>query len=186
MNRIRMNRIRLNRIAFALALVASLTSVGLAQSSTPAAQSTESSCPASTTLDELIKALDDAVSGPADKDRTCMRGLMTPDARLIPVVKAPDGNYVPHPLTVDGWIEAVRKHTGNIFYERQVKYATEQYGHIAHLWSTYEVRPTPDGKATVRGINSIQTVNDGKGWKVIEIVWEAESPGEPVPEKYLP
>jgi hypothetical protein len=181
-----MNRIRLNRNLVALAFAALLAPASVAQSSTPDAQPTPSICPPSTTLDELIKALDDAVSGPVEKDRACMRALMMPDARLIPVVKAPDGSYVPHPLTVDGWIEAVRKHTGNIFYERQVKYATEQYGHFAHLWSTYEVRPTPDGKATVRGINSIQTVNDGKGWKVIEIVWEAESPGEPVPEKYLP
>ena len=42
-------------------------------------------CPSAKTLDDLVKALDDAVSGPTDKDRTCMRQLLIPEARLIPV-----------------------------------------------------------------------------------------------------
>ena len=115
-----------------------------------------------------------------------MRDLMLSDVRLIPVGKAPDGTFAPHVLTLDGWIEAVRKRGSAVFYERQMKVETQQFGHIAHLWSTYEVRPTADGKATVRGINSIQAVYDGTRWKVMEILWQAETPAEPVPEKYLP
>jgi hypothetical protein len=62
---------------------------------------------------------------------------------------------------------------------------------MAHLWSTYETRTTPDGKPPEgkvidRGINSIQAIYDGKLWHVIEIVWEAQTPANPVPEKYLP
>jgi hypothetical protein len=87
---------------------------------------------------------------------------------------------------VDGWIDAVRKRGSAVFYERQVKVSTERYGSLAHLWSTYEVRPTPDGKPEVRGINSIQAVFDGQRWRVISILWQAETPAEPVPEKYLP
>ena len=143
-------------------------------------------CLPSTTLDELIKALDDAVSGPADKDRTCMRALLLPDARLSPLAKAENGGFAPHILSVDGWIEAVQKRGSAIFYERQVKVSSDVYGHIAHLWSTYEVRPTPDGKAQVRGINSIEAVNDGSRWRVLEIQWQAETPEEPVPARYLP
>jgi hypothetical protein len=157
-----------------------------AQTTPPSTASPSSACLPTTTLDELIKALDDAVSGPGDKDRTCFRGLMLPDARLAPLAKTPDGSFTSHVLTVDGWIEAVKKRGSNVFYERQIKVATEQYGHIAHLWSTYEIRPTPGGKATVRGINSIQAVNTGTSWKVVEIFWQAETPDQPVPEKYLP
>jgi len=143
-------------------------------------------CLPTTTLDELTNALYDSVSGPGDKDRTCFRDVMMADARLIPVSKAPDGTVVPHVLTVDGWIEAVARRGSSPFFERQVKGGTEQYGHIAHLWSTYEMRLTADGKASARGINSIQAVYDGKRWKIQEILWQAESPAEPVPEKYLP
>ena len=184
----------MNRSAALFTLSATLLSGTLAAQSNPplasaapsAGAAAASACLPSTTLDELIKTLDDAVSGPGDKDRTCFREVMVPDARLIPVGKAADGTIAPHVLTVDGWIDAVKKRGSAVFYERQVKVETQQYGHIAHLWSTYEVRPTADGKATVRGINSIQAVFDGTRWRVMEILWQAETPAEPVPEKYLP
>lgn len=163
-----------------LALVVVAAPAGVAQATPPGP------CPPTANLDQLITAIDDAVSGPADKDRTCLRDVLLPDARLIPVSKQPDGTIAPHILTVDGWIEAVRKRGSGIFYERQVKVKSEIYGPIAHLWSSYEVRPTPDGKAEVRGINSIQAVFDGARWRVIEITWHAESPTDPVPAQYLP
>jgi hypothetical protein len=151
---------------------------------TSAAQA--AACPPTATLDQLIKAIDAAVSGPADKDRTCFRDVILPDARLMPLAHAADGSVAPRVLTVDGWIDAVRKRGSQVFYERQVKVSTETYGHMAHLWSTYETRATPDGKPEVRGINSIQAVFDGQRWRVISILWQAETPAEPVPEKYLP
>jgi len=80
----------------------------------------------------------------------------------------------------------VAKRGKAVFYERQVKVKSEVYGHMAHLWSTYDTRSTPDGKADVRGINSIQALYDGKRWRIVEILWQAETTAEPVPEKYLP
>ena len=170
----------MNRIAVSLAFMLSfLVSGARAQPST-------SACPPSTTLDELTKALDDAVSGPRDKDRACLRDLMLPEARLTPIRKEQDGSFDPHILTVDDWISAVRSQAGAPFYEHQIKVKSETYGHFAHLWSTYEIRPTPDGKAEVKGINSIQAVFDGKRWWVFSILWEPDATAGPVPEKYLP
>lgn len=37
----------------------------------------------------------------------------------------------------------------------------------------------------MRGINSFQLMNDGKRWWVVTIFWEAETPENPIPEKYL-
>lgn len=144
------------------------------------------SCPTTATLPDLIKAVDDAVSGPGNKDRTCLRQVLLPDARLIPLVKGQDGAWAPRVLTVDDWIARVAKRGSEVFYERQIKYSVDQYGHMAHLWSTYEIRDSPDGKANARGINSMQAFYDGSQWKLVEILWEAESPGEPLPSKYLP
>lgn len=148
-------------------------------------------CPSTATLDQLITAIDAAVSGPADKDRTCFRQIFAPDARLIPVRIAADGTAAPQILTVDGWIDAVRKRGSQIFYEHQIKVRSEIWAHIAHLWSTYETRTTPDGKPSEgkvldRGINSIQAIYDGKQWHILEITWQAETPADRVPEKYLP
>jgi len=142
-------------------------------------------CHPTPTIDDLVIALDEAISGPVDKDRTCLRALLTPDARMVPTSKAADGSYVAHPLTIDGWIERVKKR-GGILYEVQVKVKPEVYGHIAHLWSTYEIRETPNGKAQVRGINSIQAINDGTRWRIFDVFWQAETPEEKVPVEYLP
>ena len=150
------------------------------------AQTLASACPSTKTIDELITAIDAAVSGPADKDRSCMRQLFVADARLVPLVKGPDGNFVPKTLTLDDWIARVKAHGSEVFYEKQIKYSSDVFGHEAHIWSTYETRSAPDGKPLARGINSVQAVNDGSGWKVEQILWETESPADPLPEKYLP
>ncbi len=165
-------------IAVMLALVA--VPAVRAQESKPAA------CPSTATLDDLTKALDDAVSGPGNKDRTCMRAILLPDARLSPIRKLQEGSFSPRILTVDDWIAAVAKRGSDAFYERQIKVKTESYGHFAHLWSTYEIRPTPDGKPEMTGINSIQAVFDGSQWKVLSILWEPDTTAGPVPQKYLP
>ena len=94
-------------------------------------------------------------------------------------------DYQPRVLTVDDWINAVARRGTESFTEKQLKVQTETYGHLAHLWSTYETL-SADGKMMDRGINSIQAIFDGKQWKILQIAWQAESPTEKVPEKYLP
>jgi hypothetical protein len=169
----------MRRFSLAVAILAVVIApMSWAQASSP--------CPAATSLPKLIKAVDDAVSGPGNKDRTCMRQLFMPDARLIPVVKGKDGQWAPHVLTVDDWITRVAKRGSEAFYERQIKYSVEKFGHMAHAWSTFEIRETPNGKAVARGINSMQAFYDGHTWKLIEIVWEDETPASPLPKKYLP
>src|SRR5258708_7149698 len=152
----------------------------------PSAGTPPTACLPTTTLDELIKAIDNAVSGPANQDRTCFRALFTQEARLIPIRIAADGAATPRILTVQDWIDAVAKRGSAAFNEHQIKVRTESWAHLAHLWSTYTTTDTPTGKQLDRGINSIQAIYDGKQWRVIEIAWQAETPAEPVPEKYLP
>ena len=175
----------MRRFAFSLALTALLLAPALhAQDTDSKAQPTAAACLPSTTLEELTKALDDAISGPADKDRTCLRQLLLPEARLTPIAKSPEGSFAPRILTVDDWISAVARRGSIPMFERQVKVRSETYGHFAHLWSTYEIRATPDGAATVNGINSVQAVNDGTHWHVLSVLWEPDTTAGPVPEKY--
>jgi hypothetical protein len=165
----------MSRLGVFLAFAAALFGPGInAQSNPPAGDSSISACPAATTLDELTKALDEAVSGPGNKDRTCLRELLLPGARLTPVLKA-SGNVAPRNLTVDEWIKAVAKRGSQEMYERQMKVNKQEYGHMAGLWSEYEIRPTPDGKATQHGVNSIQAVYDGSRWRVLAVLWETEA-----------
>ena len=176
---------------FAAAVLAASLSTTLHAQASAAKPPIVTVCPSAATLDELIEAIDAAVSGPGNQDRTCFRGLFAPDARLIPIRIGADGTVTPRILTVQDWIDAVAKRGNAVFYERQVKVSAESWDHMAHLWSTYETRTTPDGKppdgkVIDRGINSIQAIFDGKQWHVIQIVWQAQTPANPVPEKYLP
>ena len=143
-------------------------------------------CPSTATLDQLIKAIDSAIPGPANRDRTCFRALFLPDARLIPIRIAADGTPSSHVLTVEDWVNAVAKRGTAMFHEHQLNVRTESWAHIAHLWSTYETKIGDDDKPADRGINSIQAIYDGKQWHIVEIVWQAEVPTDPVPAKYLP
>lgn len=167
------------------AVILAAACAGHSQTSAPQAQAATATCPATATLGDLIKAIDAAVSGPGNQDRTCFRALFLPNARLIPIRVSADGAATPRILTVDDWISAVAKRGSESFTEKQIKVGTETYGHMAHLWSTYETLGS-DGKMMDRGINSIQAIFDGKQWHVLEIIWQAESPTERVPEKYLP
>ena len=182
----------MRRLPLFLALtIAALLSPALRAQTTDTPIAAVPACPLTTTLGQLITAIDAAVSGPGNKDRTCFRELFLPDARLIPIRIAADGTPTPRILTVQGWIDAVAKRGNAVFIERQVKVHTDSWAHIAHLWSTYETRSSPDaaspeGKLMDRGINSIQAIFDGKRWQIIEITWQAQTESDPVPDQYLP
>src|SRR6266403_2776488 len=56
---------------------------------------------------------------------------------------------------------------------------------MTHIYTTYESRETKDGKPIDRGINSMEFFFDGERWWCVQIYWDAERPGTPIPEKYL-
>jgi hypothetical protein len=162
-----------------IAIAAAIHAQTAAPAQTSPATLTPIPCPPTATLDQLIIALDAAVSGPANKDRACMKQLLLPTARLIPI--GPNG---PRILTLDDWIAAVARNGDEVVTERQIKYQSEAFGHIAHLWSTYTT--TLAGKPLARGINSIQAAYDGQSWHVVEILWQAENATDQIPAQYLP
>jgi hypothetical protein len=152
-------------------------------------------------MDSIVAAVYDVISGPAGQKRDWerMRSLFVPGARLMPTspVRPPgaapdaplngDEAYATHVLDVDGYINRASKFLEEQgFFERETTRRVEAYGHVAHVWSTYEARKKADDpKPFMRGINSIQLMNDGKRWWVVSIFWEAETPHTPLPKKYL-
>jgi len=129
-------------------------------------------------------AIDAAITGPADKDRTCMKQLFLPEARLIVVARGADGGTTDTVLTLDEWIARVKARGNSHLEEKQLKFNIDTFGSIAHVWSTYAL--LSDGKQVARGINSIQAVKVGGGWKVLGILWQAESAAVPLPKDALP
>ena len=143
-------------------------------------------------IDAIIAAAYDVISGPAGEKRDWERerSLFHPGARLIPTATVPgrsDVDLAPNILDVDGWIarsEPFLAKTG--FYEKEIARRVEQFGQIAHAWSTYESRRDPsDPTPFMRGINSIQLFNDGGRWWILSIYWQHETARDPIPKKYL-
>ena len=149
-------------------------------------------------IEAIIAAAYDVISGPAGKERDWERerSLFFPGARLIPTAKTvtsdkgpvtSSSKLEPQVLDIDGYIARVEPFfEKNGFYEKEVARRVEQFGQIAHVWSTYESRHDPsDAAPFMRGINSIQLFNDGSRWWILSIYWQHESPQHPVPEKYF-
>jgi len=143
-------------------------------------------------IDAIINAAYDGISGPAGKKRDWdrERSLYIPGARLIPLAMkagAEDVDLAPHILDIEGFIARVEPFFEKEgFYEKEIARRTEQFGNIAHAWSTYESRHDPnDPEPFMRGINSIQLFNDGSRWWIVSIYWQQESAETPIPEEYL-
>lgn len=140
-------------------------------------------------IDSIVKAVYDVISGPAGKKRDWdrMRSLFAPEARMIVSAKRPNGEIVKRVLTVEDYITRsgpVLEERG--FFERELARRTEQFANIAHVFSTYDSKnKLEDEKPFARGINSIQLWNDGKRWWVLTIFWQAEDGSNPLPGKYL-
>ena len=141
-------------------------------------------------IDAIIAAAYDVISGSSGEKRDWdrERSLFYPGARLIPTAKpgANDG-LAPQMLDVEGFIARVEQYvTESGFFEKEIARRTEQFGRIAHVWSTYESRHNADDpKPFMRGINSIQLFHDGTRWWIVSIYWQHESPEHQVPENYL-
>ena len=140
-------------------------------------------------IDAIIAAVYDVISGPAGKKRDWdrMRSLFVPEARLIPTGPRPGGGYGARALTVEDYVtRATSLFEKQGFFETELARRTESFGQIAHAFSTYEARhAAADAKPFMRGVNSIQLMNDGKRWWVVTIFWQAEDEKNPLPEKYL-
>ncbi len=110
-------------------------------------------------IDAILTAVYDVISGPAGKKRDWdrMRSLFILGARLIPTGPRPGGGYGSRVLTVEDYVtrgNALFEREG--FFEKEIARKTESFRQIAHVFSTYEARHSPeDAKPFIRGINSI-------------------------------
>lgn len=140
-------------------------------------------------LDAILAALYDVISGPAGQARNWdrFRSLFVPGARLIPARARPAGGAEAVVLDVEGYIgRTSRFFEQNGFFEKELARTTQVFGNVAHAFSTYaSYRTAQDSVPFSRGINSIQLLKDGDRWWVVSIFWDAERPGLTIPPEYL-
>jgi hypothetical protein len=195
-----MNQVSIITRAFQLLIIFSAIGVAVnvrAQTPTPtppaATQAPAAIPPANpsdvATMDAIIAAVYDVISGPAKSTRNWdrFRSLFVPGARLIPTVRRTTGEVQTRVLTPEDYITRSGPFLEqNGFFEREISKRVEKFGNIAHVFSTYESRHAKEEeKPFARGINSFQLMNDGKRWWIVTIFWQAEDDKNPLPAEYL-
>jgi hypothetical protein len=166
---------------------------GLAPTSSQATGSTASSAPPANpkdvqSLDGMVAAIYDVISGPpGPRDWNRFHSLFAKDARLIAVRVPKDGGKRSLAvMTPKDYEERAGKHfLERGFFEHEIGRKTDSFGAMTHIYTTYESRETRDGKPIDRGINSMEFFFDGERWWCVQIYWDAERAGNPIPEKYL-
>ncbi|MEQ8425286.1 MAG: hypothetical protein RIA63_11295, partial [Cyclobacteriaceae bacterium] len=113
------------------------------------------------------------------------RNLFKEESRLIPTGKNPEGKFTLRAISPEDYVKMFTNNIKTGFFEKELHHEVEEYGTIAHVFSTYETKEKSDGPVTNRGINSIQLFKDKDRYYVISIFWCAESMGFELPAKYL-
>lgn len=72
------------------------------------------------------------------------------------------------------------------FTEVELGRKIERFGNVATALSSYEGKVASTGKVVTRGVNIFSLYFDGKRWWIQTMLWDEESPGNPIPSELLP
>ena len=135
--------------------------------------------------ESLALALYEIVSGPAGvrKDWARMGRLFAPGALVTPTLHGT--GFLAAPQRPEQFAELNERIYGQkAFYESELARRVERYGHIAHVWSSFEARNSPDLPPRARGVNSFQMMDDGRRWCILSATWDIETPDHPLPPQF--
>jgi hypothetical protein len=138
------------------------------------------------TLDGILKAFYEVISGPAGQPRDWERDatLYVPEAIMGRTVR-PEGKPQIMIMNREQYIESSTPILNQGFFEIELHRSVRSFGAITHVFSTYEARQTPDGPVLRRGVNSIQLFYDQQRWWIVSAIWDIERPENPLPPEFL-
>ncbi len=153
------------------------------------AQETKDYSKSVTTVDNTIETLYAVISGDkgVERDWELFKYLFYKNAKLIPTGNNDEGKTSARFLSPEDYVQTSGKWLmENGFYETEIHRSTQTFGNIAQVFSTYEsFHSKKDQEPFMRGINSIQLLNDGTRWWIINIFWQQESESNPISKEYL-
>ena len=126
------------------------------------------------TLDAILHALYEVISGPAGQPRDWdrFRSLFLPGSRLMPVVSLPGETPRVRQLSPEDYIRRVEPiFATEDFWERESSRQAETFGRVAHVLSHYESLRDPSGAPFERGTNSVQLFYDDSRWWIVSVMW---------------
>src|ERR1039457_1658693 len=141
------------------------------------------------TIDSIIKASYETISGPAGQPRQWGRDrtLYIQNAYFVQTgVNHRTGKAIYRGMTYQEYADTAGPGLEqNGYFEREIGRSAQVFGHVASEMSAWEARIEANGKIMARGVNSIQLVNDGKRWRITSINWDQETPENPIPQNLL-
>jgi hypothetical protein len=118
------------------------------------------------------------ISGPAGpRDWSRQDNCFLPEARQVRTFVDEQGRAAKRSMGLEDYARDTQPFfDANAFYEVETSRRIDVFGNIAHVWSGYEARRSPDdAEPERRGINSIQLFNDPeRGWRIIHMIWDNE------------
>jgi hypothetical protein len=135
-------------------------------------------------IDGIMKAYYEVVSGPANTPRDIARDLSLhhPKAQIFPLMRDKNGNPELLVFSIKEFHEWGKPVYDAGFFESEIKRTVTSFGQTFHVWSTYETRTTPNGPVVGRGINNIQLYFDGQRFWILSETWDSERPNNPIPK----
>ena len=119
-----------------------------------------------------------SISGPkGPRDWSRQKNCFLPEARQVRTWVDEHGRAA---MKMMGQEEYARDTTPffmeNDFYEVETARRMDIFGNMAHVWSHYEARTSPnDQDVERRGVNSIQLYrHPDLGWRIIHMIWDNE------------
>jgi hypothetical protein len=141
------------------------------------------------TLDGIIAAFYEVISGPAGEPRQWSRDrtLYIPGVRFVAMTETKEGRPLPEVTSHQQYVDrSDAELVENGFFESEIHRVTRRFGNIAHVFSTYEIRREKDGPVLGRGVNSLELYWDGSRWWIAAATWETERQDNPIPADLLP
>jgi hypothetical protein len=118
------------------------------------------------------------ISGPAGpRNWARQANCFLPEARQVRTSIDAQGRAAMKAMSLDEYArDTMPFFATNDFYEVETGRRIDLFGNIAHVWSHYEARRSPDdADVERRGVNSIQLFrHPDLGWRIIHMIWDNE------------
>lgn len=139
------------------------------------------------TIEGIVKALYEVISGPAGKrDWNRFKSLYYKDAYMAAMAPTPTGERKLMKFSPEEYIQMNSPLFEKFaFYEKELGRQVNQFGSIAQVFTSYAFTAETPTPMKERGINSIQLVNEGGRWWIMSIIWDDETKENQIPAKYL-
>ncbi len=168
--------------SFLLLIISGLAPFSLAMAGERTAENPHRYASIDVVISDLYRSLSQK-----ERDWQLFRSLFATDARIVIKGDLPGRLASGQQLTVEQYIRTNSRFMAeSAFSEREIARREEIFGSIAQIMSTCRTENTYKGLRFVQnGINAIQLIKENGRWYIQSIVFDVESPEQPIPLRYL-